>query len=374
MGWLANILWLAAKEVKSVFSDTIMVVLIVWSFFPTILIQATGMGETVKNATVAVVDEDRSALSRHLVAALLPPQFQEPRPVAAPEVLGAIDEGRFTFALLFPQDFEADARSGLRPAVQILIDATAVMQAPLGASYIERILARESAAVLARTDESAPPPVRLEARRAFNPNGETAWFHSVTALLDMLSLLAIALTGAAMLREREQGTIAHLMVMPLGPLQIALAKILANGAVVFVAFALSLAVVVRGILDVPVAGSVSLFLAGTALYLAAASAIGVFLGTLARSTAQFALLMLVVFVPMMMLSGGKAPVESQPGWVQDVTWFLPSRHYLSFAKDVVFRGAGADIVWPELLIIFGLGLASLVASLALFRRSLTMSR
>ncbi len=198
-------------------------------------------------------------------------------------------------------------------------------------------------------------------------------FKSVSSLLNQLSLLTIALTGAAMLREREQGTIEHLMVMPLTPLEIALSKVLANVVVVLAAFTLSLIVVVQGVLKVPVAGSVPLLLAGTAIYLAAAAAIGMFLGTMARSMAQFALLVIMVIIPMIMLSGGMGAIESQPDIVQRLTMALPSRHFLAFAKAVVFRGAGLETVWVQLTLMGGLGLAFFVASLALFRRSMNLS-
>ncbi len=114
-----------------------------------------------------------------------------------------------------------------------------------------------------------------------------------------------------------------------------------------------------------------MLLLGASLYLFAASAIGILLGTVARTMAQFALLVLLIVMPMMLLSGGMSPIESQPEMLQPITALLPSRHYMSFAQAVVFRGAGLDVVWPDLLRITGLGLAFLLGSLAVFRRSLS---
>ncbi len=190
--------------------------------------------------------------------------------------------------------------------------------------------------------------------------------------MNQLSLLTIALTGAAMLREREMGTIEHLMVMPLTPIEIALSKVSANIVVVLVAFTLSLMFVVQGLLKVPVVGSIPLLLFGTATYLAAAAAIGMLMGTLARSMAQFALLVIMVIIPIIMLSGGMGAIESQPDVVRKLTNILPSRHFLAFAKAVVFRGAGIDTVWPQLALMAGLGATFFGASLALFRRSMSL--
>ncbi len=373
MRQLANIFWLAGKELKSVLGDPVMVILILWSFIIAVILEASGAGDTVYNAAIAILDEDRSMLSRQITDALGAPWFQPPMMISPDQVAPEMDAGRIMFVLAFPPGFEADVIAGLMPAAQLEVDATAVSQAQLGTDYIVNILTSETRAFLVGNPDAPDPALRLELRRAFNPNGNPVWFKSVSSLLNQLSLLTIALTGAAMLREREQGTIEHLMVMPLTPLEIALSKVLANVVVVLAAFTLSLLFVVQGLLQVPVAGSVALLLTGTAVYLAAAAAIGMFLGTMARSMAQFALLVIMVIIPIIMLSGGMGAIESQPDIVQRLTTVLPSRHFLAFAKAVVFRGAGLETVWVQLALMGGLGLAFFVASLALFRRSMNLS-
>lgn len=370
---LSNIFWLAGKELKSVLGDPVMVILILWSFVVAVMLEASGAGDTVYNAAIAILDEDGSMLTRQITDALGPPWFQTPVMIGPDQIASEMDAGRIMFVLAFPPGFEADVIAGAVPVAQLEVDATAVSQAQLGTDYIANILASETRAFLTGNPNAPDPALRLELRRAFNPNGDPVWFKSVSSLLNQLSLLTIALTGAAMLREREQGTIEHLMVMPLTPLEIALSKVLANVVVVLTAFTLSLMFVVQGALQVPVAGSVTLLLIGTAVYLAAAAAIGMFLGTMARSMAQFALLVIMVIIPIIMLSGGMGAIESQPDIVQRLTMVLPSRHFLAFAKAVVFRGAGVETVWVQLALMGGLGLAFFAASLLLFRRSMSLS-
>lgn len=369
---LVNIFWLSGKELKTVLGDPVMVILILWSFVFAVLLEASGAGDTVYNAAIAILDEDNSTLTRHLAGALGPPWFQFPVLITPDQVAGEMDSGRIMFVLAFPPGFEADVIAGLSPVAQLEVDATAVSQAQLGTDYIANILQAETRAFLTGSPLGPEPPLSLELRQAFNPNGNPVWFKTVSSLLNQLSLLTITLTGAAMLRERELGTIEHLMVMPLTPIEIALSKVLANVVVVLAAFTLSLIFVVQEVLKVPVSGSVPLLLAGTATYLAAAAAIGIFMGTLARSMAQFALLVIMVIIPIIMLSGGMGAIESQPDIVQKLTNILPSRHFLAFAKAVVFRGAGVASVWPQLLLMAGLGLGFFLASLALFRRSMSL--
>lgn len=374
MGALSKIFWLGTKEVRSLLRDTVMIALIIWAFGPGLLTRATGHAESVNNASVAFVDEDHSALSRSLMDALTPPYFQTPVAIEPYELDRAIDQSRYTFVVAIPPNFESDIRRGLQPEIQLNVDATAVIQAATGSSYIQEMLTQQVAIFAQRSDPISVSAVDLITRRAFNPNGVQAWFESVVALLDQISILTIALTGAALLREREHGTIEHLLVMPLTSFEIATSKVLASGLVIMAAFAISMAVVVEYAIGVPIAGSRALLFLGTFVYLFSAAAVGIFLGTVARTMAQFALLMLLTIMPMMMLSGGMTPIESQPAWLQPITQLLPSRHYMAFSQAIVFRGAGFEAVRDEFLAMAGLGVAFFGLSLILFRRSITLSR
>ena len=371
---LSNIFWLGTKEIRSFFSDAVMVGFLIWSFSFSVYAEATGSSEAVNNASVAFVDEDRSALTRSIAAALHRPYFQPPDYIAARDIDRLMDASRYMFVIVFPADFEADVRRGERPEVQLNIDATAVGQAAQGAGYLQAIIESEVAQFAESHGEGRPPPIELALRRAFNPNGTDAWFLAVNSILNSLSMIAILLTGAALLREREHGTIEHLLVMPLNAFQIAMAKVWANGLIILVAFSLSMIIMAEQILSVPVAGSKVLLTVGAAVYLFAAAAIGILLGTMARTMAQFALLTVMAIVPILMLSGGMSPIESQPDYIQAITWLLPSRHFMEFAQAVVFRGADLGTVWPVMLNMAALGAVYLAISLAIFRSSITAGK
>jgi len=309
---LSNIFWLGTKELRSVLSDVVMVALIIYAFSLSVYSQSRAQSESVNNASVAIVDEDNSALSRAIANALYPPYFQQPELILADEIDDAMDADRFMFVISIPPNFEKEVRQGRQPAVQIDIDATAVGQANLGNQYIQNIVNDEVKHFISRADAAEAPAVTLVQHRAFNPNGTAKWFSAIDALLNQLSMLTIILTGAALLREREHGTIEHLLVMPISPFQIVMSKVWANGLIILIAFTLSMLLVVQAALKVPIAGSRWLLVGGTTIYLFAAAAIGIFLGTIARTMAQFGLLVMMVIMPMMMLSGGMTPIESQP--------------------------------------------------------------
>lgn len=371
---LLNILWLGIKELRSLSSDVVMLLFVVYAFTGAIYIQATGTSNEVNNASIAFVDEDGSALAKELVNAFFPPRFQVPVAISANEVEDAMDEGRFMFVVTIPPQFEADLRAGRNPGLQLSIDATAMQQAGIGASYIKNITNDRIASFLRRTDQSAPPPVNLVVRKMFNPNGVSFWFTSVVAIINQISLLTIVLTGAAVIREREHGTLEHLLVMPLSAFEIALAKVLANGLMILVATAASVFLVVRAVLHVPFAGSMPLWFLGVVLYLFFATALGIYLGTVSRSMAQFSLLIILVVMVLQLLSGGSTPVESQPEWLQYLTYLLPSRHFVSFSQIIIYRGGGIIAVFEHFLVVGGIGLAFFIYSLSLFRRSIAVTK
>lgn len=371
---LSNIFWLGVKELRSLRSDTVLVVFVLYAFTLAIYTQAKGTSSEVYNASIGFVDEDGSTLSRKIIEGFYPPRFQRPEMLKSSEVDDAMDAGRFMFVVEIPPLYEHDLRAGRKAEALVNIDATAMLQASIGASYIQNIMSDRVAEFLSRADANFQAPAKLVIRKAFNPNGDTSWFNSIVALINQVTLLTTVLTGAALIREREHGTIEHLLVMPLSAFEIAVAKVWSNALVILVAVAASMAVMVRGILQVPIAGSPWLFMTGVTLYLFFATALGVFLGTIARTMAQFALLIILILIVLMLLSGGQTPVESQPIWLQRLTFFLPSRHFVSFSQAILYRGAGIGAVWPNFAMVALIGAAFFTYSLKRFRRSISLSR
>ena len=371
---LLNILWLGIKELRSLLSDLVLVGFVIYGFTLSIYSQATGTSNEVNNASIAFADEDRSALSKQLINAFYPPRFQRAELVNTSEIDEAMDRGRFMFVVGVPPWFERDMRAGHHPELQINIDATAMQQAGIGSGYIKNIVNQRIATFMNRTDADPTEPVNLVVRKIFNANGVSSWFTAVVAIINQLTLLTIVLTGAAVIREREHGTLEHLLVMPLKAFEIAMAKVWANGLVILLATVMSLFLVVETALKVPFAGSRSLWFMGVLLYLFFATALGVFLGTISRSMAQFALLIILVILVLQLLSGGSTPVESQPKWLQVMTYLLPSRHFVSFSQVIIYRGGGLSAVWRQFSMVSAIGVAFFAYSVSLFRKSIAVTK
>jgi ABC-2 type transport system permease protein len=368
---LGHIWQLGLKELRSLWRDRLLLLFVIWAFSGALYTAAKAAPDRLHRAAIAVVDEDQSPLSQRIVTAFYPPTFMKPTAIGLQDMDAGMDAGRFTFVMDIPPDFQSDVLAGKQPSIQLNVDATQMSQAFLGAGYIQSIALGEVAEFLAGDRVVSTPVVDLAMRNRFNPGLDNTWFMGVMELINNVTMLSIVLTGAALIREREHGTIEHLLVLPLKPSEIMLAKVWAMGAVVLLATALALQFVLRDGLGMPVSGSIGLFLTGCALHLFATTSMGIYLGTVARSMPQLGLLMILVLLPLQILSGGMTPTESMPDLVRYLMMGAPTTHFVSFAQAILYRGADLSIVWPQFAAIGLIGATFFVAALRRFRSTVS---
>lgn len=374
MDKLRNILNLGIKELISLRNDKVLILFLIYAFTFLIYTAAKNEGLELRNASLAIADEDSSILSGRIVSAFKRPYFLPPKIIPVDQIDSVMNSGRYTFVVDIPPDFQKDIAGGDRPDVQVNVDATAISQAAIGANYIKRIINDEIADFFRYAETQKEQSSNLFIRIKFNPNLEGGWFMSVMEMINVMTLIAILTSGAAIIREREQETIDHLLVMPLTPFEIMTAKFWANAIVMVVAVIFSLTVVIQYLLMVRIQGSVILFLAGVVLYLFSMTSIGIFLATISNSMQQLGLLSILVVFPMLLLSGGYTPLDAMPGIIEYITTISPTRHFVSFAQAVLFRGAGLDIVWKEFLGVAFIGTVFFSSALFRFRRTIIATK
>lgn len=367
---LANIYRLGVKELWSLWRDPMMLALIIYTFTAAIYVAGTSMPETLNRAPIAIVDEDDSALSVRIISAFYPPQFTKPVRINQSQVDPGLDAGLYTFVLIIPPDFQRDVIAGKAPQLQLNVDATRMSQAFSGNGAIQQIIMGEVNEFVQRYRDTPIQPVELALRSRFNPALNPSWFGSLMELVNNITMLSIILTGAALIREREHGTVEHLLVMPVTPTEIMLAKVWSMALVVLVAVLVSLTVIIQGALRVPIDGSIPLFLIGVTLHLFATTSMGIFMATLARSMPQFGLLMMLTMMPLEMLSGGMTPRESMPVFVQWLMSLAPTTHFTELSQAILYRGAGLEVVWRAFFALLVIGSVLFMLSLARFRKTL----
>jgi ABC-2 type transport system permease protein len=367
-----HIFQLGLKELVSLSQDPVLLFLIFYCFTFSVYTPSKSAVMDVVNASIAIVNEDDSEAARTIREAMLPPLFLPASQIAFQDINHDMDRGKYTFVVDLPPRFQSDLAKDHKPTVQIVTDATAMSQAGRGPLYISNIITQAVTPFWSGAGKPEDQPVlKLDTRGRFNANYQQGWFVAVNQVINNITVLAIFLTGAAVLREREHGNIEHLLVMPLRPFELMFAKIWANGLVVVVAAMASLFVVVKGAIGVPVVtSSIPLFAAGLGIYLFSVTALGIMLATLVRSMPQFGLLAFPVFIVMNLLSGGQTPIESMPVVLQNAMQFVPSTHFVAFSQAVLFRNASFAMVVPAMLKMFAIGAVYTVYTLTRFRSML----
>ncbi|MGO9362916.1 MAG: ABC transporter permease [Rhodomicrobium sp.] len=367
---LENVYYLSIKELRSIRADYILLVLVAYTFTLAVYTIATGASTNPENLTVGAVDEDHSNLSRQFLEVLnRPPLFKRSVLINANEIDPIMNAGKMIFVLEIPPRFEKDLLAGRKVSLLLNVDATAMAPAGNGALYIQNVLMQEILNYLASQEIALPALANVVVRAKFNPQFSSSWFNGVMQVVNNITMLTVILTGAALIREREHGTVEHLLVMPVVPPEIMWSKIIANGLVILIATALSLLFVIEQWLGIPIAGSKILFLFGAMLYTICAATLGILLGTITSTMGQFALLAAPILLVIQMLSGGMTPMEGEPVWMQYLMRIIfPTPHFVDFSQAVLFRGADFSIVWPQLAAVAAIGSVYFAFSLKRFRQ------
>ncbi|MGQ9444070.1 inner membrane transport permease YhhJ [[Pasteurella] aerogenes] len=372
MRWFKNVAYLSAKEFRSLFTDPVLIILIIYMFSAALITIANMPTTEVKNVVVAIVDNDHSILSHRLQNSLVPPNFKQVDEIKYADIDRAMDMGEYTFVLDIPPNYERDILKGQAPKIQLLVDATAMTQASIGSYYINQIFTEEINQFLNNASIQNFSPINAAINVLYNPNHSSKWFMGTMQLVGNLNLLILLLVGAAVIRERERGTIEHLLVMPVTSSEIAVSKILANSTVLLSISLLSLVFIVQGVLGVPIEwNAIPLFALGIVTFLFSVSALGILLAIIAPTMPQFGLLCIPVYVVMYLLSGTTTPLENMPLFVQQITQFSPTTILGSYAQDVLFRNAGLELVWDKLIKMILLGIVFLTLALLQFKSMLS---
>jgi len=374
--WLRQMRVMTAKELRQLARDRVLLIFIIYIFTVHIVIAAGGIQTELRRAGVLVHDADHSAASRELIYRFQPPYFELKREVSdADAALTLLDRGQAKALLDIPAQFEKTLNEAEQPAVvQMMVDTSNANSGFLASNYATRIAAGYGQEWARRDltnaglDPDKLPVIRNETRVWYNPELDEAWFGTLSDLLTMMTVACILLPAAALVREKERGTIEQLLVAPLAPFQIMASKVLAMILVMLAGTALSLFGIMQPFFGVPARGSLLMFFALTALYAFTNAGLGLMVATFARSSAQVGLLVMLIVMPIVMLSGTHTPLESMPVWLQEVMRISPMRYFIVMSYGILLRGAGLNILWDSVLAMAAIGSVLFMLGMWRFRR------
>lgn len=358
---------LALKELRQIRRDRRLTLSLIVTPVLQVLLFGFALDSEVRNLRLGVVDESRTPESRALISTLGEnATFRLAGSYATPTVMGeALAIGRLDVGVVIPYDFVRRRMRGQPATVQVLLNAANANTAQISQGYVQDAIAR-----LNRDLVGAPAaPVELRAAYIYNPGLVNVWF-IVTGVFGTLIILNGSLVAAAtMIREKERGTVEQLLMTPASALEVVAAKLVPVFLLLMIMVVLVLAVAAL-VFHVPFRGNALLVLAACGGCVLTGIGVGTFISTFARSANQTLLISFFVNPPLAMLSGGLTPIEAMPKWVQPVTLLNPIAHFAKIARSVLVKGAGLDVVYPNLLALLVLAAIFVGVSAWRFRRQL----
>jgi len=364
------------KEFLQVARDGVILMILLYSFTVDIYLVTKGFSLEVRRTPLVVYDLDRSLASQRLIERFRPPYFNL---VAYPhregEVQDLLDRGKATMALVIPPHFSRELEAGRQATVQLIVDGTHSNSSLIAMGYAARIVEAYSRHILVdRLGLTARelrwlPAVELRSRIWFNPNLKSEYFMGVTELLSVITMISILLPAAAMVREKEHGTIEQLLVTPLRPHEIMLAKIIPMGTITLSAAFLALFAVLEPIFSIPIRGHLGLFFAATLIFVFTSSGLGLFLASISRNLSEVILLTLLMIAPILFLSGSWTPYEAMPFWMKRITYLSPLKYFLEIGFSVFLKGLGLRELWKEFVGMLALGGLAFLLGVIKFRSS-----
>ncbi|WP_068878717.1 MULTISPECIES: ABC transporter permease [unclassified Phenylobacterium] len=363
-GRLAGLL---SKEFTHFLRDPVMLFVVVFLYTAELVMCTLALGFDVQNLKLGVIDHDRSEASRALVRELtsgdnfvLIDQF-----TAMGQAQGRLQRGALDVVVEVPPNFAARVAAGRQVAIGVVVDGSNGNVAARARAYVIEQSAR-FAQSRAPPGRAIPPGVQPEVRVWYNPDLTNTRFMALSMMAQAGLMLGVVLPAAAMVREKQGGTIEQLRVTPTRAHELFIAKV--TPTIVICTGAVFPALLIMTLMGVPMRGDVMTLLALTVVFLLSAVSLGVFVGTITDTLQQAMLLSFFGLFPLMFLSGTIAPIETMPGWLQTASLASPQRHYVEIVSGLFLKGAGLAELWKQTLALIGISGAMFSGGWLLFRR------
>ncbi|RMG04986.1 MAG: ABC transporter permease [Nitrospirae bacterium] len=333
---------LIRKEILHILRDRGLLLFIIYAFTIDIMLAAKGFQLIPVNVSIAVMDEDHSPESRALIDRIRPPAFRPPRYILSKKEMDLLlEKSKVVLSLHIPHDFEENLyRDGSN--IQILVDGSQSTAAYLSSAYISEIINSYSLDVLkdraARSGTSPPYHLELRPRIMFNQEARDDIYEGLNEFFMVITLIGMILPAMLLIREREYGTIEQIRLSPLSLKHLVTVKMMGATIFLLVATVFSYIFILKGVLRFPLKGTLPSFLAITAFYLIATSGLAFIIGSVARRFSQIGMLTIVIFAPMLLLSGGWVPPEALPDWLRVATNISPLKQYIDLGVSHLIRG------------------------------------
>ncbi|MBS1995841.1 MAG: ABC transporter permease [Cyanobacteria bacterium SZAS LIN-2] len=361
---------LAIKELRQIMRDRQLLFLLFVMPILQLCLYGFALSPEVEHLRLGVIDMARSPVSRELVAAMVENGvFDLQQSGGTTESLATlVREGKLDAGVVIPPELERDIKAQRKIEIQIMIDGVDANTAGIASGYISQILSafnRHLVPVTRANSQLVLPQISF----AYNPGLISSWFFVPGVLALVLNLVSTLVSTSTVVREKDSGTLEQLLMTPVNSFQILAAKVVPLSVLLMMTVLVSL-LVARFIFHVPFRGSLLLFLGVSFLAIIVGISIGISLAAFAQNQRQALLTSFFVNLPVIQLSGAVAPLESMPRFCQYMSLMDPLRFYVSCTKAILLKGAGLDVIWPDVLALAVFASVLLTLSSRRFRRQL----
>jgi len=327
-----------SKEIVSFMRSLALVVVILYSFTADIYIAGAGMQIKPRNVVIGYVDASGGGVSQKILSHFHLPEFVAPKRYFSQKALTqAIFDKEVLVGLIFDSDFAKRYREGKTTKINVLIDATAASQSLTTLSYLQNIIL---------DFQKQNIPLVIQSHKLFNQNADNHSFMALTELLSMITLMSVILTAIVFVKEKEDGTWDIMLLMPVNPKIIILAKSASQVFIVTFGVVLSVGFVLLSAFDTPLNGSFWSFILLTVLYGFSSAGIGLFVAAISKDVMQVAQLSVVIMMPLIFLSGAWTPIYAMHPVFQKLSLFSPLRYYIEGSESIFYRGTAFMDLWP----------------------------
>jgi ABC-2 type transport system permease protein len=386
------LLCLVRKELLQLRRDPALLRLVIMVPLVQLLVLAYAINNDLRNLRVSVLDEDHTPVSRRLTEALDHAEVfvPGPEPADSRQLARLLQEGRSDLAVHVPQDFSRDILKGWSPALGLEVDGTNSSIAGRGAGYALEVISRQAAQIAGpllpvgavqdgagkgeATGNAGPTAAGGIGRTVavprffYNPELESRFYMIPGIIVMLVTIISALVTGMAVVREKEIGTLEQVMVTPLSSLQFVAGKTLPFALIALLDLALA-TVFARLWFGVPLAGSPLVLLLGALLYLLVTLGLGLLASAVSNTQQQAMFTVWFFLIFTILLSGFFFPVENMPGWARALTYLNPMRFFLEIVRGIFLRGSGLADLAGQLLILLVMGVVSFAGAVILFRRT-----
>ncbi len=330
-------LTIVGKELIGFLRSWGLVIVVLYSFTLDPYIAGSGMQIKPKNVTIGYVDYTGGGISQKILSHLHKPEFLSPVRFSSQKQLSrAIFNKEILVGIVFDQNFEKDYRLGKKAALNVLLDATAASQSFITLSYLQNIVLNFS---------SINMPIQIKTHKLFNQNADDHSFMALSELLSVITMLSILLPAMVFVKEKEEGTWDIMLLTPVSPKLIILAKSFSQVIIIMVGTVICTGLVLFGSFDIPINGSFIAFLLLTFFYTFTSAGIGLFVAAVSKSMMQVAQLSTIIMMPLIFLSGAWTPVYAMHPALQTLSLLSPLRYYIEGCESIFYRGTAFVDLW-----------------------------